>query len=687
MPSADLLFELGLEELPASYASRAVDQLGQLAQTRLAEARLEIKDPAAITTAGTPRRLALMVRGLADRQTDVSERVVGPPVSAAFAKDGTPTKAALGFASKNGVDVSALERVEVPGKKGQYVACLRAETGRPAMEVLPGLLSGLVRDLSWPKQMRWGWLEDSYPRPVHWLVALYGGEVLPVSFAGVKAGRFSRGHRFLASGPIELEGDLDGYLKALRRGFVIADPRSRRDSVVGELRRLERETGATVREDDSLVEEVTFLVEYPVGICGQFDPGFLEVPEEVVVSAMRSHQRYFAMQGADGKIVNRFATIAGTVTRDADLVRQGNERVLAARLADARFFFTEDCKKTLEQWAEQLNSVVFQADLGSIGAKVERVRQIAARIPGADAQQVSRAISLCKADLVTHMVGEFPDLQGVMGGHYARLGGEQEAVCQAIPDHYLPKAAGDQLPRGDVGAVVAVADRIDTITGCFAVGLAPTGSADPYALRRAALGVLAILLDRGWSVELTDLVSWSAQAHEVEVPAADVLEFFRVRLRGLLVEGRNLPADCVDAALATGFSNVPDAAARADAVAQLRSRDDFQVLATAFKRVANILKGQSTAAAPDPARFSDGSERALWAAFTDVSARVDQQLSARDYKGALTVIADLKQPVDDFFEQVLVMDKDEAVRTNRIALLATINATFTRIADFRQLAV
>ncbi len=688
--SNELLVELGTEEIPAAFCRRALAALEDLAVERLAAARLA---HGAVTVLGTPRRLVLAVANLADRQPDLREDVVGPPTRAAYDADGNPTKAALGFAAKNGVDVADLRREEVPGKKGEYVVCTRSEQGAPTRDVLRTLLADLLRDIPWQKQMRWHWGEDAFARPVHWLVALYGGEVLPVTFLGATAGRVTRGHRFLAPGPIVLEGDVVAYQRALRKAFVIVAPDERRQAIEGELARIESETGAKVRPDPALVDEVAFLVEYPVGICGDFDEGYLDVPEEVVVSAMRSHQRYFAMSGPDGSLMNRFATIAGTVTKDTSVVKRGNERVLAARLADARFFFREDQQRSLDDWATRLDGVVFQSKLGSIGAKVARVRGLAETL-GAEhgASHVGRAAALCKADLVTHMVGEFPELQGIMGARYAALANEPGPVCAAIEEHYQPKGSQDALPASVDGAVLAVADRIDTIVGCFAAGLAPTGSADPYALRRASLGVLSILLERGWHTRLGDLVDRAAEAYAgtIEVTArtrAEVLAFLRVRLRGMLVDGRSLPADCVDAALAVGCEDVPDAAMRADAVAALRERADFEPLAVAFKRVANILKGASSSGAPDASAFREDAERELWRAFDAARARVDQHLADNEYGRALDALAQLGPTVDAFFDVVLVMDEDAAVRANRLALLSTINTTFTRIADFRQLAV
>jgi glycyl-tRNA synthetase beta chain len=687
---ADLLLEIGTEEIPAGFLTRAIESLAGRAETALAEARL---DAERIRVLGTPRRLVLAVARLADRQPDLSERVVGPPARAAFDDAGKPTQAAIGFARRNGVPVEALERAEVEGKKGEYVVCTRHEPGQPAAAVLPALLERLIAELPWAKSMRWAHREEAFVRPVHWIVALLGDDVLPVSFAGVHADRVSRGHRFLAPEPVAVPSALPAYLDLMRKRFVIVDPAMREEMIAAELARVESEIGARVRPDADLRREVANLVEYPVAVCGSFRESFLDVPEEVIVSAMRSHQRYFAVEDAQGRLIHRFVTIAGTVTRDPAVVRGGNERVLAARLSDASFFFREDRKHPLEERVAKLDGVVFQSSLGSIGAKIRRVGVIARKLAGeigADEAHVARAALLCKADLVTQMVFEFPDLQGVMGRHYARLGGEPAAVSEAIFEHYLPRGAGDAMPRTDVGAVLGIADRIDTLVGCFAVGLAPTGSADPYGLRRAALGILGILLDRGWSISLSHLVDLAAQALAGTVEVKDdgkaaVLGFLRTRLKGLLGE---LPADCVEAALATGFDDVPDARARARAVAALRQREDFEPLGVAFKRVANILKGEAAAAGePDTGLFAEEAERALWRAFGDIASQVERHLESGDYERALGVLAELEKPVDRFFEEVLVMDEDPRVRANRLALLARIGGSFARIADFRQLAV
>lgn len=687
-----LLLEIGTEEIPAGYLSAAMVAIASRCEAALQAARLPFESVRAL---GTPRRLSLVVEGLAEGQADLEEEMVGPPARVAFDGEGKPTKAAEGFAKRNGVALAELRKGPAEGKKGEYLLCTRREAGKSASEVLEPLLVGLLAELPWPKSMRWHVGEHSFVRPVHWIVCLFGSDALPLKFCGIVAGRMTRGHRFLAPAEIELDGTITGYERALREAFVVVDPEKRQTMIRAEISRIEKDTGGTVRQDDELIVEVANLVEYPVGVCGTFREEYLEVPERVIVSAMRSHQRYFAMSGADGKLLNRFITIAGTVTRNNDVVRAGNERVLAARLADAQFFFREDQKHSLEHFASKLDDVVFQKKLGSIGAKVGRLSAgavVLAKEVGIDVELVKRSAALCKADLTSQMVWEFPELQGTMGRRYALLAKEDPEVCTAIEEHYMPRGASDDLPTSAVAAVVGVADRLDTIVGCFAIGLVPTGSADPYGLRRAALGVLRLFSDQSWKVDLRVLVGRAAEQLEGTVPVsekviAQVLDFLKVRFRGLLTDSKSLPGDCVDAALAVGFADPRDAGARAEAVSDLRSRDDFEPLAAAFKRVANILKGQSPPGGPNPDAFVEDDERSLWKAYEGIRERVDSKLSGDDYAGALQVLVELKGPVDSFFDAVLVMDKDELIRDNRLAMLARINDTFTRIADFRQLAV
>jgi len=713
----ELVFEIGCEEIPARMLARAIADLPGLVRARLDAARLPCRD---IVAVGTPRRLTVIVRGLAERQPDLRERVVGPPAGAAFGPDGAPTKAALGFAAKNGVDPATLERGPVDGKKGDYVIATRFVPGQPTLEVLPALLAGLCGALPWPKAMRWGWSEVAFVRPVHWLLALWGAEVVPVAWAGLTAGRTSRGHRFLAPDAFALTRAED-YAARLREAFVIVDPAARREVIAAELGRVERETGDKVRPDAGLLDEVTNLCEYPVAVWGAFDRAFLEVPEEAIVTAMRNHQRYFAMEDAAGALANRFVTIAGTVTRDGAVVRAGNQRVIASRLSDARFFFGEDRRKDLDGLRTKLDDVVFQAKLGaarSTGDKVRRIVGIVDALAGRVASELDgrlahRAAELCKSDLLTGMVGEFPELQGIMGMHYARHQLREEpdwkdhadAVGLAIAEHYMPRGAGAALPTTIAGVLVGIADRIDTLVGCFGTGLEPSGSADPYGLRRAANAILAVNLDLGpggarhatvgqgggFPLGLDLMIELAAEqfAGKVEITDTDcgeLREFFRGRLRTLLLD-EGLAAADIDAALGVDFDDVCDARLRARALAVVPA-----AAREVFKRIANILddahhKGLTISGDVQPDRFvaDDNVEHRLWRARTDVADRLERAAATGAYRDMFAILVELQPTVAAFFDKggVMVMDPDPALRDNRLSLLDAVLRPFARIADFR----
>ncbi|MGE3768862.1 MAG: glycine--tRNA ligase subunit beta, partial [Kofleriaceae bacterium] len=660
----DLLFEIGCEEIPAKMLAQKLEELPKLVEQRLSAARLEHRG---IRVLGTPRRLAIIVKGLADRQPDLNEEVVGPPVGAAFAADGTLTRAGQGFASKNGVAPESLQKKEVAGKKGQYVVAVRNVVGQDTRALLPGLLAEIASAIAWPKSQRWGWTETTFVRPVQWLVALYGGEVVPLVWAALTAGRQSRGHRFLANTNVEI-ANADAYVEALRAAYVVVDPDARKDLVRAELSRLEKETGLSVRPDDALLGEVIHLGEYPVGVSGEFDPSYLEIPEEIVVTSMRTHQRYFAMENpATHRLANRFATMMATIVKDPKVVQEGNQKVIASRLSDGKFFVSEDRKKkSFDAWNAKLDAVVFQAKLGNdaktIGHKVRRLETIVAALAtfahesdgtevGTDVELAKQAARVCKADLASLAVGEFPELQGVMGRHYAMDFGLPASVAVAIDEHWWPKGQGAALPTTPTGALLALADRMDTIVGCFAVGLEPSGSADPFGLRRAAIGIWQILLSRPeWSSLWTPLFASAATALQAQgvkvVPAPWLVEgrsrtrdenakdaiedFFRGRLRGILIDG-GLPAQDVDAALAQDFRDPTDARARALACAKI-SKEAREV----FKRVANILddarqKNIDIGAAPQPSLFVADVERNLHAAVADAQAREKPLREARDY--------------------------------------------------------
>jgi len=685
---ADLLFELGCEEIPAKMLAKALADLPAAVEAKLQGARLTFSSVRAL---GTPRRLAFIVKGLADRQPDLDEEVVGPPVGAAFDKDGAITKAGQGFAAKNGVAPESLEKKEVPGKKGVYVVARRHVAGTETRALLPALLTEIVTGIPWPKGMRWGWSETAFVRPIQWLVALFGGEVVPLQWAGQTAGRNSRGHRFLSNKSIEI-ASADKYVETLRAANVIVDQDARRDLVRAELARLEKETGFKVRPDEALLAEVIHLGEYPVGVSGGFNPAFLEVPEEIIVTAMRTHQRYFAMEDANGKLAPRFATMMATIVKDPAVVAKGNETVIASRLSDARFFFSEDKKKSFDDWNTKLDGVVFQAKLGdsakTIGNKIVRLAGVVEKLGGSKAAVIGARYA--KSDLASHAVGEFPEVQGTMGKHYARIAGLGDDVANVIEQHWWPKGQGAAIPQSNDAAVVAIADKMDTIVGCFAVGLEPSGSADPFALRRAAIGIWQILLERPVA-RFEDLFAATVSAlsaQNVGLKSRTSLdEFFRARLRGILVD-QGIPAQDADAALAQDFKDPVDARARALACAKI-SKEAREV----FKRVANILddaRGKNIAIgdSPDAGKFVADVERNLHAAITEAQNTEKAARDKRDYTAVFESLERLRPTVAAFFDKggVMVMDPDPALRDNRLALLNWFIAPYVAIADFRLLA-
>jgi glycyl-tRNA synthetase len=689
---ADLLFEVGVEELPVAELAAARRQLPKLFEKELSAKRL---DHGPITVYSTPRRLAVVVVKVAARQQDISEKVTGPPARVAFDDAGKPTKAALGFAKKMGVEVSALERAET--KKGVYVACRREERGRAALAVLPTVFSEVLSGLRFKKSMRWADRTETFCRPVRWFTARYGTQIVPFEFAGVEAGKVSYGHRFTHPGGVAI-GAVEEYTKALEAAGVQVDREARKKRIEQQIEALEEKEGLVVKPDAALLEEVTDLTEWPQVVCGRFKPEYLEVPPEVVVTAMRSHQRYFAMQepGGQGRLAPRFVTILGTPVRDLAQAVQGNERVLDARLADARFFWQEDLKVPLEEWAQQLEQVTFQRDLGSMAAKSKRVAGLAAALAegpalrlGVDPQTAARAARLCKADLVTHMVGEFPELQGVMGREYARQGGLGDEIARAIWEHYQPRSPRDPLPESAAGAVLALADRLDTIVGCFGAGLKPKGRGDPFALRRAAQGMLRIILERELHLDLSELVNTAAVQLESSVrPEIDeVVDFIIERLRSLLSE--EAPGDVVRAVLIAGGTDPRDLQQRLRAVTALQGSDAFGRLATAFRRTINIFKQAPAGIAEtplDPHLFEADEERTLFDALERNETQVAALLQEGNYAPALKEMATLGPLIDAFFDNVRVLDSAAAVSANRLALLERVDALFRRVADFKIIA-
>ncbi len=689
---ADLLFEIGAEEIPASFVPPALRQLEEDLARALAEARLSHGEVKAV---GTPRRLAVWARDVPARQADARTEALGPSVAQAFDAAGRPTPAAQGFARSQGVDASRLERIRTP--KGERVGVTRVEKGRPAAQVLPALLERLVAGLRFRKSMRSRWDEVTFARPVRWLVALHGGRPLRLRYGEVRSGKVTHGHRFLAPRAIALAGTPEDYLAKLRRARVLADPDERREAIRRQLDAAAAKAGGRIRPDPELLEEVTHLVEHPTAIWGEFERSNLELPAEVVISEQRKHQRYFAVLDRQGRLTNRFVAVAGTPVKDPKACRHGYERVLRARLADGRFFFEEDRKRRLRDRIEELGRRTYHARLGSELDRTHRVAAVAEWLAGAlgkeallgDVLEVAR---LAKTDLTTGMVGEFPDLQGVMGAHYARLEGYRPEIADAIEDHYKPIGASEDMPRSDLGALVGLADRLHALVGLVGAGEKATGGADPFGLRRAAIGILRILQDRGYHLSLAaavertlDALSGTKLAADRAAVAEQVLDFLRARLKALWSE--SFPPDLAEAVLAAGYDDAVDGRRRLEALAALRSQPDFGALAAAFKRVANIREkaGGEAAGVVDAALLRDDAERHLAAEVERVEGEARALRQRRDYPAVLRAVGSLKAAVDRFFDEVLVMAEDPALRASRLALVKRVSDLFGDLADFRKI--
>ncbi len=679
---ADLILELGVEELPASFVHRALQQMeswsSELEKQRLPHASAK--------TLATPRRLTWIVEGLAEAQPDREEVIMGPPWGVAF-KDGAPTKAAEGFARKNGVELSALKKADT--EKGDYVSAEVFEKGRSSEDVLRELLPNLLGGISFRKSMRWGDGEHAFGRPVQWLIAMLGETVLPVEFGGVTASNVSRGHRFLAPEEFPVSGAAE-YVGRLREASVVVDMKERRTEMERALHQAAADCGGVLVDDAFLLEECATLVERPFVVPGSFEARFLDLPEEVVISVMRDHQRYFALRDPSGKLLPRYLNVVNTANAPESIAK-GNDRVLKARLKDAAFFVVEDEKAPLLERRAKLDSVVFHRKLGTIGEKVERIATLAktfASAFGVSEAQATEAAQLVKCDLETLIVFEFPELQGRMGRFYASREGVDAEVCAAIEEHYMPTGGHDPVAPNALGALIGICDRIDTLAGCFAVGLVPKGSADPFALRRAALGTLRSAAEGPVDVPLGAMLKAALSAFEKATPDTEetLLRFFEDRAKGLL---RNeVEPDVAEASLATwvdgGHASVRALFERARALSEFRKTDGFESLAIAFKRAFNIA-GRD--ARPwDAALLQEDEERTLVAAFEGAKERIEDAIGAEDFRGALSVIAaDLRGPIDSFFDEVMVMCEDEKVRENRLALLSSIASVASQVAAFEKL--
>ena len=690
---AELLFEIGMEEMPARFIRPAMKQMADMAKERLGALGL-LEDGAAIKTAGTPRRIALLAKGILESQPDRVETMLGPPVQHAFDKEGNPTKAAQGFAKSQGVTVDELKKI--PSDKGDRLGFEKKIEGRPALEVLAELLPAMVEKLHFPKNMRWGSLQFRFARPIHWFLALFNGEVIPFELANIKSGNTTRGHRFLSPSQIAVSG-VDDYLARMKKAFVLAEREERLAEVRRQVDEAADQVGGRLVPDEDLIQENTDLVEFVAASAGSFDKEFLEVPRPVIISAMRSHQRYFSLEDRAGHLLPNFIAVNNTKPKDLAVVTKGHEKVLRARLADARFFLDEDLKTPLIDRVDDLKVVTYHAKLGSSYEKLERfsalTRVVAGELAPGLAEKCLRAAQICKCDLVTEMVGEFPDLQGVVGAEYARRNGEDADVAEAIEDHYLPAGADSKLPQGMIGTVVGLADRLDTICGLFGIGEIPSGAGDPYQLRRAAIAVIRIITEKQLTLSLGDMLDAAlgnlAPWHDR--PAAetksDILEFFAARFQGLLAE-QGVPTDVAQAVLAAGLDDLTATKARALALAEVKDSPDFAPLAVGLKRVMNILRKEAALVPegePDAALMNESAEKDLYAAFQSLESEAAELFAKGDFTGFLKSVAALKTPIDAFFDAVMVMDKDEAVRKNRLALLNRIASLFGQMAQFTHL--
>lgn len=687
----ELLLEIGTEEIPAAFLPRAMEDLGEMIRQAFRESRITHGE---VITMATPRRLILCVKDVAERQEDQVVEKLGPAKAVAFDENGQPTRAALGFATGQGVKVEDLTIVQT--EKGEYVCARKTLSGVATASLLPEMLENLILNLPFPKSMRWGSYNLRFARTIHWILALFGGEVVPFTIEYITSGKESRGHRFMSPQAFEV-ANLDDYLAKARQHFVICDPEERRRIIEEEAHKVASKVDGRPLVQEKLLGEVVFLVEYPVTLLGSFDPPFLSLPRDVLTTCMMSHQKYFPVVGQDGQLLPYFITVANTAPANPEVVVKGNEKVIRARLTDARFFFEADLKVPLEKRLEELKDVVYHRLLGTSYEKVERFRSLARfiveRVDKKLAVRVDRVAFLAKADLNTQMVGEFPELQGVMGREYAKRQGEDPIVAEAIYEHYLPVSAGGELPKTDEGAIVSIADKLDTICGFFGVKLSPTGAADPYALRRQALGIVNIILARGYHLNLGELIDFSlSQLHHkitepVEKVKEGVMEFFRGRLENYLISQGYRP-DVVQAVTSTGFEDLCQCVSRIKALERFMGEPSFLPLNSAFRRVANILKGQSSFGVVQPSLFQTEEEKRLWERFREAEERIQNiYLPNEDYFSALHELASLREPVDDFFDHVMVMVEVENIRENRVSLLGRMAGLFRRIGDFSRLTV
>lgn len=679
----DLLFEIGAEEIPAGFMPNILGQLKQLAETKLNDAHLPFES---IETYGTPRRLALIVKGLADASAEISERHKGPSASIAYDADGNATKAAIGFARGKGLDVTDL--VVEDG----YIYAETKTAGVPAKDIVSEMLPQLITGLNFPKSMHWGDLDAKFVRPVRWLVALLDEEVIPVEFATVQSGNVTRGHRFLGADEITIK-NAASYVETLKENFVMVDQDARRELISKQLHDMATSKNASIVWDDDLLEEINYLVEWPTALCGGFEESYLALPDAAIITPMKDHQRYFPLVGQDGKLLPMFLTVRNGSDHSIEVVQAGNERVLRARLDDAKFFFNEDRKKPLIDRQDGLTKIVFQEGLGNLADKTERLLKLG-RVFGEEcglhedaAVVLERATELAKTDLTTGMVTEFTELQGVMGKEYALLDGESPEVAEAIFEQYLPRFAGDVLPQTEAGKVLSIIDKVDNIVATFSRGLIPTGSQDPYALRRQTIGILNILLGSEWNISLRPIFKASMELLNVAADKQEELlnqveEFFTLRLKNIFLD-REVPHHVIDLLLSNNELSVADAEGLVNALLVNRIDENVE-LVQAYTRMYNLVKDvEYTGVNSD--LLKEDAEKALFEAASKASEASLAAWESNDYAAVVAVPAILVPAINKFFEDVMVMDKDEAIKANRLQLVRLAYSVMAIIGDISAL--
>ena len=683
----ELFLEIGSEEIPSGYVQPALEFMREELASYFTRNRIKAETPEIL---GTPRRLVISVKGVDALQEDIVELFHGPSVSVAYDDQGNPTKAAIGFARGKGLDVSELTRDQTT--KGEVVCARVEKKGRPTPDHLNEFLPQFIGNIPFSKKMRWADKARPFARPLHWITALFDGEPLDFSFDGIPCGNFSLGHRFLKPDKFQVK-NLSSYLEESENHFLLVNPEIRKQKILEQVQNLAREAGGLVEEDSELLSIVNYLVEFPVAIRGDFDSHFLELPKELLVMTMKYHQKYFPVTDGKGNLLPCFITISNMPAGEGQEIKKGNERVLRARLEDARFFYNEDKKKNLDDFVEPLKGVVFQKKLGTLYEKMERICGLSGILsthtcPDKKSQAL-RAGRLCKADLVTLMVYEFPELQGVMGGYYAAHSGEESIVSQAILEHYRPAFAGDDLPASELGTVIAVADKLDTILGCIGVGLIPSGSEDPYGLRRNALGIIQIFLNRGWQVSLDELVKEGLNSMgsklklEPETIKNHVMDLFSQRYKTYL-NAEGFPYDAIDCVLSTGLDSIVDIRAKVSAFSELKKQPYFEPLAIAFRRVVSILNDEAEGEV-DPGLLNEPAEKELFEAYLKVRDPVLRHIQNKEFSQALEKIVEIKPAVDGFFDGVMVMAEDVSLRKNRLHLLYQISGLFSGLADFSRI--